>query len=285
MSAARALLSFLLLVFLGLLLTVFLIFSIGLWGTIGWHFAMLLSFSAIVGSYLLIRRRRMPDIKTVKTLIVELILFIAMLEVPVILLAPTNSALPLGALAAMGIAHDARGGPCDIETKVAEANAFYRGAVDYNHTKIVFGGMPKYFGLRSAMTIEDTIYIEEPPSCISLETFVHESTHIWQFQTGYRVFRGVTGPFRLASWLIQQATDPRGLYDYGGPSGLASARAQGKMFVDFGIEQQAMIMQDYFRAVQGNSTDFYGRRFTADYKADLEYFAIQVIGLPIQVYL
>lgn len=259
---------------LGFLLTVFLIFSIGLRGTIGWHFAMLLSFLAIVGCYLLIRKR-MPDIRTVKRLIVELILFIAILEVPVILLAPTDSALPLSALAAIGIAHDATGGPCDIETKVNGANAFYMGAVDYNRTKVVHGGMPKVFGLRQAMTIEDTIYIEEPPSCVSLETFVHESAHIWQFQTGW--WYGITGPFRLASWLIQQATDPDTLYDHGGPSGLANARTLGKMFVDFGPEQQAMIMEDHFRALQGESTDANGRSFTTDYKADLEYFARQVI--------
>ena len=270
-----AILSFLLLIVLGFLFTIFIIFSIGMRGAAGWHLAAFLSFIVIVGCYLLIRRR-MPDIKTTKTLMIKLILFIAIMEVPIIMLAPTNSALPLGLLTALGIAQDARGGPCDIETKVAEANMFYMGAVDFNRTNVVQGGMPKVFGFRGAMVIEETIHVKDPPDCISLETFIHESTHIWQFQTGW--WYGITGPFRLASWLIQQATDPDTLYDHGGPSGLANARTLGKMFVDFGPEQQAMIMEDHFRALQGESTDANGRSFTTDYRTDLKYFARQVIG-------
>jgi hypothetical protein len=45
-------------------------------------------------------------------------------------------------------------------------------------------------------------------------------------------------------------------YDYGGAEGLQAAKDAGKGFLSFNREQQAQIVQDYYRIRTGRSPDF-----------------------------
>lgn len=73
---------------------------------------------------------------------------------------------------------------------------------------------------------------EMPPAIL-----VHELVHVWQFQRFGSVY--------ILRALLAQRT-PRG-YDYGGIGPLDDARQQGVALRPFNYEQQASIIEDYFR--------------------------------------
>ena len=72
-------------------------------------------------------------------------------------------------------------------------------------------------------------------------TFIHELTHIWQFE-------------KMGSVYIPRALraqqSPLG-YDYGGVSALKICREKGKSFLSFNFEQQGDIVSDYYRIKNG----------------------------------
>ena len=77
---------------------------------------------------------------------------------------------------------------------------------------------------------------------IALDTLIHELTHVWQYETA--------GAIYMPQALHAQAT---GGYDYGDLRGLHAARAAGLDILSFNREQQAQIVQDFFRIAQGSS--------------------------------
>jgi len=72
---------------------------------------------------------------------------------------------------------------------------------------------------------------------IAIDTLIHELTHVWQYQQ--------VGAIYMPEAIHAQNT-PEG-YDYGGIPGLEAAKATGKGIRSFNREQQAQIVQDYFR--------------------------------------
>jgi hypothetical protein len=79
------------------------------------------------------------------------------------------------------------------------------------------------------------------PEGESIDTVVHELTHVFQYER--------TGSLYLGQALHAQMTRGGGAYNYGGPDGLVRAKIEGKHFRDFNREEQAQIAQDYFRYV------------------------------------
>ena len=73
---------------------------------------------------------------------------------------------------------------------------------------------------------------------------IHELTHVWQHQTG--------------QWVI-----PRGLWERRYRYGVLDP---GKPLVDYGIEQQAAIVEDWYRLTQGHAP-WRGSGSEADYRA------------------
>lgn len=273
-------LSLLILCIFGPFLTLWLIEVLKLEGALGWHLAALLAFFALALFYVL--ARRVPPPRLVNPLAFSFLLFILIIETPILLFAPANSFVPAGVLELSGWMWDARKGPCNFQSLIANADDFYQGAIDFSRVRIVHGGLPRYPRFRRATVIEETIYVR---SCLELETFIHETAHIWQHQNGlWRL--GPRAALEGVRRLYRAITDPSGndlyewrfIYNYGGSFGLAEARGEGKSFIEFGEEQQAMIMQDYFRAITGYSADTYRRLFTPGYIEDLEFFAQQVVG-------
>lgn len=72
---------------------------------------------------------------------------------------------------------------------------------------------------------------------IPYHIFVHELVHIWQFQNLGSIYIG----------RAIQAQFSHEKYDYGGPQNLLRQMIQGKNILDFNFEQQAEIMEDFFR--------------------------------------
>jgi hypothetical protein len=75
---------------------------------------------------------------------------------------------------------------------------------------------------------------------VSLDTLLHELTHVWQYETA--------GAIYMPQALHAQATAG---YNYGGIPGLQAARAARQRLSTFNREQQAQIVQDFFRIAQG----------------------------------
>lgn len=72
---------------------------------------------------------------------------------------------------------------------------------------------------------------------ISDPIFIHEMTHIWQYQHFGSVY--------ISKSLNAQKSKEG--YDYGGIEGLYHAFNNGKKLLDFNFEQQADIIEDHFR--------------------------------------
>jgi hypothetical protein len=90
---------------------------------------------------------------------------------------------------------------------------------------------------------------------------IHELVHVWQYQRlGFRY---------IPQALRAQASGAG--YDYGGTEALYRARREGKTLFDFNLEQQADIIADYFRLLQGRPPRW-GYGWTDDLPL-YEYFA------------
>ena len=95
-------------------------------------------------------------------------------------------------------------------------------------------------------TLPDHIYFETGVLQRDFSILIHELGHVWQYQKGASVLG-----------LACSAID--GDYDYGGEQGLRDGLAHGKAFWDFGYEEQAQILQDYYRASNTAAFDPYIR--------------------------
>ncbi len=73
---------------------------------------------------------------------------------------------------------------------------------------------------------------------ISNPIFIHEMAHIWQYQH--------FGSIYIAKALKAQRSAE--VYDYGGIEGLYQAFQKGKALTDFNFEQQAEIIEDFYRS-------------------------------------
>lgn len=100
--------------------------------------------------------------------------------------------------------------------------------------------------------------------------FVHELVHIWQ----YHHLGVVYIPRALAAQWSRHG------YDYGGAAALQKAIAEGKPLLDFNYEQQASIVEDYFRIKHGQRP-MWSRLLTADLPV-FEHFVTQLQYSPVQ---
>jgi hypothetical protein len=72
---------------------------------------------------------------------------------------------------------------------------------------------------------------------IKKEIFIHEMVHIWQYQH--------FGSIYIARAIKAQRSKEG--YDYGGPSNLYTMMLKGARLIDFNFEQQADIIEDYYK--------------------------------------
>jgi hypothetical protein len=77
------------------------------------------------------------------------------------------------------------------------------------------------------------------------ETLIHELTHVWQYERA--------GAIYMAQAVHAQIQRGGGAYNYGGPDGLKDARAKGRGLLSFNREEQAQIVEDFYRIKNGMS--------------------------------
>ncbi len=145
-----------------------------------------------------------------------------------------------------------------LEEHLEAAGRFYGQAVDL--AKVRVKSSPLVFGGAAAWTCNNVVRFKaKRAEEVDLGTFIHELGHVWEHQTGQA---------QLLKGLVEQAGRLRGKdpYDFGGPAGAGrTARLQ-----DLTKESQAMILQECWRALQGETDDTDGNAFTPEYVADLK---------------
>lgn len=89
---------------------------------------------------------------------------------------------------------------------------------------------------------------------ISDAVFIHELVHIWQYQR--------FGSIYIA--LAWRAHRKENVYDYGGLQNLWREMMKGARFTSFSVEQQAEIVEDYYRLYLSgqNHIDFSAQAYT-----------------------
>jgi len=159
---------------------------------------------------------------------------------------------------------------CDIIGRFNETTLLFKNSdVDFTDVRVLYGGSPGYFETANAMVLDKTIYLALD-YCPSVYTLVHEAVHIWQFQKDDIWFSRAASVF--FEWILLQSRCRDCPYDYGGFSGLQNANASGHTIKDFGVEMQAMIVENYYFLLTSP-----GGQGEPDFPL-LEKFALQVLS-------
>jgi hypothetical protein len=136
----------------------------------------------------------------------------------------------------------------------------FRDAVDYDAIRIVRGRAFPLQGRRTLVTVREAVYVPEEvyvddyarSSAARQAVLVHEVAHVWQYVNGINVIGGAVRAFFASGGRYGRA------YRY---------RLQpDRDLTDYGIEQQASILEHYFLA-RGFAAAAYGqvlRRFLDD---------------------
>lgn len=194
-----------------------------------------------------------------RVLMVEGISFVILVQLLFVTLVPLQSIIPYKFQNWLGISTFVDVSTCDYEKYFTAASAIWKDQINFDNVHIIVGGEMRSLErlamwgiisennniIRGAMTFGTNIYISKAEECLERTTFIHEMTHVWQFQQQPSLFFGIDKIYYWVDQLRTQITNPDVLYEYGGYYGLKEASEQGKQFLDFGIEQQAVIVQHY----------------------------------------
>lgn len=127
--------------------------------------------------------------------------------------------------------------------EISLANDVFGGSIDMTRVKIHDGKFIFFQPNDSGMTPNGQIYVSgtysadyagEPPQRQAF--FIHEMVHVWQHQTGV-LAAGVIGSAIIE--IIGRAGDYDSAYPY--------VLEEAKDLTEYGLEQQASIVEDYFR--------------------------------------
>lgn len=142
----------------------------------------------------------------------------------------------------------------------AAASVLGSSAIRWGDVRVAEGGvLSLVFALNNKRAFTTFHTINLPPN-ETIDTVVHELTHVFQYERAGTVYIGGA--------IHAQATRGADAYNYGGPSGLVSAKSAGKHYRDFNREEQAQIAQDYYtRVIVGGGTSL-----SADQRAAYDYF-------------
>lgn len=224
----------------------------------------------------------------------ELFVFLFIWEMILVALFPLHSVLPEQVLARMNLVQEAEGPTCQVDIRIERTKEFYKNSnLDFEKVRFVYGGLHQttaffqnkgikidFLAPRSGITIGNTIYFVDPSYyCVPTSVVVHELVHVWQYQNGAN--QGLAHVPEALQWQYYQFADPQRLYDYGGSEGLRKARQEGKTFFDFGIEQQAEMVANYYHAVVQEYRYvpiIGGEEFTSEYIYQLEFFTRPVLN-------
>jgi hypothetical protein len=150
---------------------------------------------------------------------------------------------------------------CPIDEWMAEAAEFYGPSlhldgIQVKSSRLVLGKSGTGFTCNQVIRFKRPQIEADLPAS---STLVHELGHVWEHQNGRaQLWRG----------FVEQVgrrfgRDP---YDFGGPSGAASASD----LMALKLESQAQIIQELWRARHGAAADMKGNTFTSAYVDDLQ---------------
>lgn len=199
---------------------------------------------------------RLQNMQRVMHVVFEYLFFSVVAQIFLVLVVPLSSVVPEHILSRTGIIESADELCSTAEYRTA-AQLFWGNAIDFTHVHVYRGGGVENLRrleemgilkegnnfVRSAMTFGNTIYVTKDSQCLSKQTFFHEMTHVWQFQTQRSELFGIR---TIPGWLryeFLQMKSPDILYEYNGYYGLKAAYEHGKGFFDFNLEQQAMFVE------------------------------------------
>ncbi len=231
-------------------------------------------------------------LQTKKTILSEFIIFSLLCQFFLLAVFPVSSLLPKSILESIKITHYVEGEECNIEAYINEAKNFWGDQIDFTKVNVVEGGIMKNLHylqkigwiakdnnyVRDANVFGSTIYVADASACLSKPTIFHELTHVWQVQNTV-----IFGPELIPDFIhitYQQFYDPHTPYDYGGYYGLKKAKEEGKAFLDFGMEQQAMIVQHlrWFNDGLVFTEEEGGKVYTEAYKSILEEYVNEMLS-------
>jgi len=266
------------------LIGILLVLSFGFLESIGLCIELISGFliTLLFREYIWRRKIRKKQNSTRKRLMWEFIIFFILLQSFLIFTFPLSSVIPQKILENVGLIYPIENTNCAIREEL-QRRTLWDDRIDYKKVRIVAGGLMRilwtleqkgFIGrgyARVAETFGSTIYLYDLKECPSSNVYFHEMTHIWQIQHARSRIFGVT---TIPSWIryyYLQITNSNVLYDYGGEAGLYRAKEEGRRFIDFGLEQQAMIVEDwYWKSVDSMSDQ--GEIFTEEYKELLDYY-------------
>ena len=210
-------------------------------------------------------------------------------QVFLILIVPRSSFVPDILLERSGITDFLEGSVCDTEGYLRMLKSFWGANIDFDKVRIVQGGMMANLAflnklgmikdghVRSAMTFGNTIYLGNITPCPTGELYFHEMTHVWQTQTQQSHLFGLKS---VSGWIrlhYAQVVNPDPLYNYGGYYGLLAAKNQNKKFLDFNIEEQAMIVEHWYWIIKKGYVLPEGEVLTEKYAKLLEYYVSDML--------
>ncbi len=268
------------------------VLSFGSFETLGLSLSMIGGFVIVsfIRNYLWRTLIRTKQIQKLKLIIVELTIYFLLMQLYLVLVIPLSSVVPIKTLASIGLIKILDVRTCDIYSRLEITKSIFGDYVDYKKIKVIEGGLSRNLWLlekkgyidsgyaRIATTLGNTIYIYNSLDCPTEDTLFHEMTHVWQTQIAKSRLFGIKTVFGWIRYGYIQITNPDILYDYGGISGLRQARADKKDFFSFGIEQQAMIVEDLYRVRSGYSTSSFNTVFIEEYRDLLTYYVEEGIS-------
>jgi hypothetical protein len=122
----------------------------------------------------------------------------------------------------------------------SEVYSVFGNAINYN---LVLVDDKTRLGIGKSAVAYVTFFMVNYRENISMPVFIHELVHIWQYQQYGSVY---------ISKAIKAQKSLEG-YDYGGTEFLYDAMLKGKNIKSFNFEQQAEILEDYYRKINGRN--------------------------------
>jgi hypothetical protein len=124
----------------------------------------------------------------------------------------------------------------------AAAGILGSSALRYHDVRVAEGGLLQWLCRKNGNRAFATFHTVNLPRTGGharehLPVVIHELVHVYQYERA--------GSRYIAEALVAQRSEG---YDYGREEGLARARTHGKRLRDFNREQQAQIVEDYFRS-------------------------------------
>lgn len=120
------------------------------------------------------------------------------------------------------------------------ARSIYRNSIDYSRVRIIETALLEWRTIGNNIRVPRNFSIRDASMA---QIFIHEMTHVWQYQHTGTSYISVSLADQLIGWI---STGDRGAaYEY--------TIVQGRTFFEYGPEQQASIVERYYALLQQRS--------------------------------